>query len=69
MTLRIAGLGSFAPGFELRPYRPPRRVGQQAFHGLVAGGALSACRTGLRESPVANRVETSVAKCYTLMRA
>jgi hypothetical protein len=37
-TLRIAGLNPFAPGFELRPYRPPRRTGQQAFCGLVAGG-------------------------------
>jgi hypothetical protein len=25
MTLRIAGLAPFAPGFELRPYRPPRK--------------------------------------------
>jgi hypothetical protein len=28
MTLRIAGLGPFAPGFKVRPYRPPRRGGR-----------------------------------------
>jgi hypothetical protein len=40
MTLGIAGLGPFAPGFELRPYPPPHRAGQQAFRGLVSGAVV-----------------------------
>ena len=56
MALRIAGLGTVALGSELRPFRPPRRAGQQAFHGLEAGAvfldrplwAFSPRRTDLR---------------------